>query len=249
MNENTESKVKTLTAAEFTKQLESYKSPVELKKYEKFFKFSDDKPLKNDRFIGVRMGKIFNLAKEYMDMELEEIEKLLNSPIHEVRVGAVSIMDYQARSRKSSVKQREELFNLYLRRHDRINTWDLVDRSVIYVVGSYLYDFKKPRDVLYKLAKSKVPMERRSAIVSTAYFIKHGEVEDTFKIAEILLNDKEDLIHKGAGWMLRTAGVKDRDKLIKFLNQYASSMPRVMLRYSIEHLDKKQKEIYIKMKE
>jgi len=148
------------------------------------------------------------LAKEFMDMPLTEVEKMLESPFHEMRVGAVSIMDFQARSKKIAESRRKKLFDLYIRRHDRINTWDLVDRSAIHVVGGYL--FGKPHKVLYKLAKSKKIPERRTAIVSTLYFIGKGDVEDAFKLAKIMLYDKEDLIHKANGWALRFAGDKDR---------------------------------------
>src|SRR5688572_8905100 len=201
---------------------------------------------KDDAIIGVRMGQIFALAKEFMDMPLPEVEKLLESNIHEVRVGAVSIMDFQARSKKTSEERRKELFDLYIRKHDRINTWDLVDRSAIWVVGSYLFD--KPRKVLYKLAKSKFMPERRTAIVATLFFIGRKDVDDAFKLAELLLNDREDLIHKGIGWALRYAGDKDRKKLVKFLDKHAATMPRVTLRYALEHFDKKQKEYYMDLK-
>jgi len=200
---------------------------------------------KTDGIIGVRMGHIFALAKEFMGMELDEVEKLLDHPAHEARVGAVSIMDFQARSKKTSNEQRKELFDLYMRRHDRINTWDLVDRSAIWVVGSYLLD--KPRKVLYKLAKSKFMPERRTAIVTTLFFIGRNDLEDAFKLAEIMLYDKEDLIHKANGWALRFAGDKDKKKLLKFLDTYAATMPRVTLRYAIEKMDKKTKEHYMNL--
>jgi 3-methyladenine DNA glycosylase AlkD len=191
------------------------------------------------------MGKIFALAKEFMNMPLDEVEKLLESDVHEVRVGGVSIIDFQARSKKTPAEQRKKLFDLYIKRHDRINTWDLVDRSAIYVVGSYLFD--KPRKVLYKLAKSKFMPERRSAIVATLYFIKMGDVDDALKLAEIMLYDKEDLIHKANGWALRYAGDKERKKLLGFLDKYAATMPRTTLRYAIEKMDKKTKEHYMKL--
>ncbi len=197
--------------------------------------------------MGIRMGHIFALAKEFMDMPLDEVETMLESPFHEMRVGAVSIMDFQARSKKTTEPRRKELFDLYLRRHDRINTWDLVDRSAIHVVGEYL--FEKPRKVLYKLAKSKKMPERRTAIVSTLYFIGKGDVEDAFKLAEIMLHDKEDLIHKANGWALRFAGDKDRKQLVKFLDTHAATMPRVTLRYALEHFDKKLREHYMSLKD
>jgi 3-methyladenine DNA glycosylase AlkD len=201
---------------------------------------------KDDSILGVRMGQVFALAKEFIDMALDEVEAMLESPIHEMRVGAVSIMDFQARSKKTTDQRRKELFNLYLRRHDRIDTWDLVDRSAPWVVGGYLMD--KPRTVLYKLARSKKMAERRTAIVSTLYFIGKGDVEDAFKLAETLLHDREDLIHKANGWALRFAGDKDRPRLKSFLHKHAATMPRVTLRYALEHFDKKQRERYLSMK-
>jgi 3-methyladenine DNA glycosylase AlkD len=203
---------------------------------------SDD----DDVILGVRMGQVFALAKEFMDMPLAEIEKLLENPIHEARVGAVSVMDFQARSNKATEARRKELFDLYIRHHDRINTWDLVDRSAPYVVGGYLFD--KPRKILYKLARSKKMPERRTAIVSTGYFIRQGDVDDTFKIAEMLINDEHDLIHKATGWMLRAAGDVDRQRLLNFLDKYATSMPRTTLRYATEHFDKKQRDKYLERK-
>lgn len=235
-----------MTAKQFVKKLEALRSATELKKIQRYFKTGEGQYGEGDKFIGVRMGQVFALAKEFMNMPPDEIEKLLESPIHEVRVGAVSIMDWQARSKKISAERRKELFDLYIKRHDRINNWDLVDRSAPYVVGGYLFD--KSRAILYKLARSRNMWERRTAIVSTFYFIRKGEIDDTFKIAEMLLNDKEDLIHKAAGGWLREAGKQDRPRLLRFLDQYAATMPRTFLRYAIEHLDKKQREHYLSMK-
>jgi hypothetical protein len=235
-----------MTAAEFIKKLKTYRSPEELKKVQRYFKTGAGEYGEGDEFMGVRMGQVFTLAKEFIEMPPVEIEKLLESPIHEVRAGAVSIMDWQARSKKIREERRKELFDLYIRRHDRINNWDLVDRSAPYVVGGYLFD--KPRDVLYKLARSKNVWERRTAIVSTYYFIRAGDVADTFKIAEILLHDHHDLIHKATGGWLREAGKKDPQKLLSFLDKYAGAMPRTALRYAIEHLDKKQRDYYMGLK-
>jgi 3-methyladenine DNA glycosylase AlkD len=179
-------------------------------------------------------------------MPPDEIEKLLESPIHEVRAGGLSIMDKQARSKKTPESRRKELFDLYLRRTDRINNWDLVDVSCPHVVGGYLFD--KPRDVLYELARSESLWERRTAIVSTSYFIRKGDVADTFRIAEMLLDDDEDLIHKATGGWLREAGKRDPERLSGFLNEHAATMPRTTLRYAIEHLDKEQRARYSSMK-
>jgi len=189
-----------------------------------------------DDYHGLAMGQIFGLARELQDMAPDEIERLLESPAHAVRVGAVSIMDFQARDRRRSSDRKRELFELYLRRHDRIDTWDLVDRSAIWVVGEYLVD--KPRDVLDRLAASDRPMERRTAILATFAFIRRNELDDAYRIAETLVDDPEDTIHKAVGWMLREAGKRDAARQAAFLEAHAATMPRVMLRYAIEKLDK-----------
>ena len=183
----------------------------------------------------IGMGQVFALAKEHMAMPLDEIERLLESDEHLAKVGAVSVMDFQARDRKTTAERKQELFDLYLRRHDRIDTWDLVDRSAIWVVGEHLRD--KPRGVLDELARSERPMERRTAILATFAFIRRGELEDAYRIAERLVDDPEDLVHKAVGWMLREAGKRDESRLRAFLDRHAATMPRVMLRYAIEKLD------------
>lgn len=231
----------TVTAKQFVQRLKAHSSPEEREKTLRYFKNTD-----GDQFIGVRMGQVFANAKEFIDMTPDEIEKLLDSKIHEVRAGGCSIMDKQARLKKTTPERRKELYDLYLRRHDRINNWDLVDVCAIHVIGGYLFD--KPRKVLYKLARSKNMWERRTAIVSTAYFIRQRDLDDTFKISELLLKDKEDLVHKATGWMLRFAGDKDRARLLSFLDEHAATMPRVALRYAIEKLDKKEREHYLSLK-
>jgi len=236
-----------VTAKQFIARLKELQSDVELEKIQRFFKSGVGQYSEGDVFIGVRMGSVFALAKEFMGMKPDEIEKLLESPIHEVRTGGVSIMDFQARDKKTTEVRRKELFDLYINRHDRINNWDLVDRSAPHVVGGYLFD--KPRKILYKLAASKNMWERRTSIVCTFYFIRKGDVDDTFKIAEMLLHDKEDLIHKAAGGWLREAGRKHSQRLMEFLDHYAIIMPRTMLRYAIEHFDKKPRDYYLSLKE
>jgi 3-methyladenine DNA glycosylase AlkD len=241
------SKAKTLTAQGFSVAMKALQSDKELEKIKGYFKTGKGEYGEGDQFMGVPMGKVFALAKTFVDMELDEIEKLLESPLHEMRAGGVSIMDFQARNKKTTESRRKELFQLYINRHDRINNWDLVDRSAPYVVGGYLFD--KPRNLLYKLAKSKNVWERRTAIVSTYFFIRQGQVDDTFQIAEILLHDKHELIHKASGGWIREAGKKDHKRLTDFLDKYAFIMPRIMLRYALEHFDKKHREHYMRLKE
>jgi 3-methyladenine DNA glycosylase AlkD len=236
-----------LSAEQFVEALTAFQSAEELKKIQRYFKSGAGEYGEGDVFMGVRMGQVFALANDFIDMPPDEIEKLLDSPIHEVRAGALSIMGKQAQHKKTPASRRKELFDLYLRRHDRVNNWDLVDLGALYVTGIYLFD--KPRDILYQLAQSENIWERRTAIISTAHFIRQGDVDDTFKIAEMLVNDPEDLIHKATGWMLRAAGDVDRPRLLSFLDQHAATMPRTLLRYSIEKLDKAQRAHYMNMKQ
>jgi 3-methyladenine DNA glycosylase AlkD len=234
------------TAQRFVEELETHRTPEQREKYRRYFKTGEGQYGEGDEFMGVRMGQVFALAKEFIEMPPEEIERLLESPIHEARAGAMSIMDKQGRRKKTPESRRKELFDLYLRRTDRINNWDLVDLGAPYVVGRYLAE--SPRDVLYELARSESMWERRTAIVATYYFIRQGDVADTFAIAGMLLEDEEDLIHKAAGGWLREAGKKDRQRLLNFLDEHAAIMPRTMLRYATEHLDKDQRAHYLTMK-
>jgi 3-methyladenine DNA glycosylase AlkD len=185
--------------------------------------------------LGLRMRDVFGLAAEFVEMPPAEIDALLDSDVHEVRVGALSIMDKQARRRRTPPQRREELFALYLRRHDRIDTWDLVDVACQHVVGGYLAD--RPRDVLYELARSAGPWERRTAIVSTLYFVRNGEVDDTFAIAALLVDDDEHFVRTAVGGLLREAGKKDPARLLAFLDEHAAAMPRIALRFATEKLD------------
>jgi 3-methyladenine DNA glycosylase AlkD len=235
-----------LTAKQFTNDLKKFQSDEEREKIQRYFKSGEGQYGEGDKFMGVKMGQLFALAKQYADMPIAELEQLLESDLHELRAGAISIMDKGSRSAKLPVERRKEFYELYMRRHDRINNWDLVDLGCLYMTGSYLYD--KPRQPLYKLAKSKNLWERRTAVLSTCYFIRKGDLDDTYKIAEMLLKDKEDLVQKAAGWMLRFAGDKDRRRLHTFLNEHAATMPRTMLRNAIEKFDKKDREHYLKLK-
>lgn len=237
---------KDLTARQFIIRLTALQSDDELKKIQRYFKSETGAYGEGDQFIGVKMGQLFELAKTAIAMPAKEIEKLLESPIHEVRAGALSIMDKASRDKTITEPRLKELYDLYMNRHDRVNNWDLVDLGCLHMIGSYLID--KPRKILYQLAKSKNIWERRTSILGTCYFIKKGETADTFKIAETLLQDKEDLIHKATGWMLRFAGDRDPKALRAFLDKHATTMPRTMLRNSIEKFDKKEKEHYMKMK-
>lgn len=230
------------SAERFVHELGEHQSDEELRKIQRYFKSGDGQYGEGDVFLGVRMGDVFKLAKRYIDMPPAEIERLLESPLHEVRAGGCSIMAKQAARKSTPDSRRAELYELYLRRHDRINNWDLVDLAARDVIGGYLAD--RPRDMLYELARSDSQWERRTAIYATSYFIRNGQLDDTFAIAELLLGDDEDLIHKAVGGWLREAGKHDRPRLLRFLDEHAAEMPRTMLRYAIEHLDAEQRAHY-----
>jgi 3-methyladenine DNA glycosylase AlkD len=234
------------SARAFTKRLMALQDDEELRKIQRYFKSGEGEYGHGDRFIGVRMGSIFALAKELVDMPIEEIEILLDNDIHECRVGALSIMAKQYPLKTTTEERRRELYDLYLHRHDRINNWDLVDLAAWHVVGPWLVD--KPRAVLHRLAKSRNMWERRTAILATFSFIKRGQFEDSLKIAKVLMADEEDLIHKAAGWALRVIGDKDRDVLNAFLDEHAAKMPRAMLSNAIEKFTPAEKAHYRAMK-
>lgn len=227
-----------LTAAQFAVRMQALQDPVELEKIPRYFKTGPGDYAEGDIFMGVRMGHVFGLAKEFIDMEPAEIEKLLDDPIHEMRAGACSIMSKQAARKQTSEQRRQELYDLYLRRHDRINNWDLVDLAGRQVIGARLTD--KPRDILYKLARSDDLWERRTAITA-ASVIHHGDLDDFYAIAGILLHDREDIINKCVGGWIRNAGKVDQPRMLAFLDEHAASMPRVTLSFAMEHLSKEQK--------
>ena len=224
---------------QFVAALKAIADPAAVARVARFFWPDPNGHSADNKVLGVSIGKIFPIAKKFADMPLADVEKLLESPYYEVRMGAASILDFQARNKRITPEQRKALFDLYVRRHDRINNWDLVDRAAPYVVGGYLAD--KSRAVLYRLARSRNPWERRTAIVSTYYFIRLGEVDDTFRIAELLVNDKHELVQKAAGSWLREAGKKDQKRLVQFLEKHAATMPRTVLRYATEKLSPAQR--------
>ena len=194
----------------------------------------------------IPMRQLFELAKDFVAASPEETEVLLDRPDHPPRVVAVSIMDFQARRKATPAARRRELYDLYLRRHDRIDTWDLVDRAAPHVVGGYLWD--KSREPLFRLAASPRWYERRTSIVSTWFFIRRGDLDDTFRIAEMLANDPEDLVQKAVGGWIREAGKRDEPRLRDFLDRHAATMPRTALRYAIEHLPPDTRDHYLNRK-
>jgi hypothetical protein len=194
----------------------------------------------------IPMGQLFALAKDFIGASPEQIEVLLDRPDHPPRVVAVSVMDFQARRKTTPDSRRRDLYQLSLRRHDRIDTWDLVDRAAPHVVGGYLWD--KSREPLYQLAASPHWFERRSSIVSTWFFIRRGDLDDTFCIAQILANDPHDLVQKAVGGWIREAGKRDEQRLRDYLDRNAPTMSRTALRYAVEHLLPEVRDHYLDLK-
>lgn len=195
-----------------------------------YFKTGKGEYGEGDTFLGITVPLQRQVAKKYQSLSLKSTLSLLHSSTHEERFVALEIlvMKYE----KGSTKEKQAIVRAYLKNLAYINNWDLVDTSAPYILGDYLFD--KPRKVLYTLAKSKNLWERRVAIISTSAFIRQGDFTDTFKIAEILLQDPHDLIHKAVGWMLREVGNKSQTAEEKFLRRHYKVMPRTMLRYAIE---------------
>ena len=197
-----------------------------------------------DVFIGVSVPEQRKVAKQFAHLPLDEIDKLLHSKVHEHRLTGLFILvaQYQAAEPQS----RKALARFYLARRRRINSWDLVDSSAAQILGQYLLD--ADRAVLYRLARSRNLWDRRIAMIATAAFIRAGEYRDTLNIAEVLLQDTHDLIHKAVGWMLREVGKRSPATAARFLDHYAATMPRTMLRYAIEKFPEKQRRAYLGMR-
>ncbi|MFH0713447.1 MAG: DNA alkylation repair protein, partial [Candidatus Micrarchaeota archaeon] len=199
---------------------------------QRFFKTGKGEYGEGDIFLGIQVPQLRLVAKQFAGISLKEIEQLLNSKIHEERMVALFILviQFQKAEKTKDAKLREIIFHFYLTNARLINNWDLVDLSAPNIVGNYLLN--KNHDVLFKMARSENLWEKRIAIISTFSFIRAGQFEDTFKIVEMLLNDKHDLIHKACGWMLREVGKRNQAALEEFLELHYSQMPRTMLRYA-----------------
>lgn len=222
-------------------QLKSLGTPEKAKASAWFFKTGKGQYGYGDVFYGVTVPEQRKVAKEFAGLSLAEIEKLLKHTVHECRLTGLLILVKQFQ--KADESQRQQIAQFYLDHLSCVNNWDLVDSSASSILGVYLID--KDRSVLYQLAKSADLWRRRVAIIATAAFINCGQFDDTLRIAELLLPDTHDLIHKAVGWMLREVGKKDRVVEEKFLAQHAATMPRTMLRYAIEKFPDHERKLYL----
>jgi len=220
-------------AAEVRRRLRALGSPEAAAFSQRFFKTGPGQYGEGDRFYGIKVGPMRQLAREFRDLSVDDIEQLLDSPWHEERLVALIVMVRRA-------AKDDAMCRLYLRKADRVNNWDLVDASAPAIVGP-----RCDARLLTKLAKSKMLWERRIAIVATQHLIRQNEFDETLRIAKLLLGDEHDLIHKATGWMLREVGKRDRDALAGFLDEHAARMPRTMLRYAIERFPEDERRAYL----
>ena len=211
---------------------------------QRFFKTGPGEYGEGDIFLGIRVPVLRELAKEYQAITIKETEHLLKSPIHEERLLALFILIRIYSKAEEIIKK--AIYELYLKNTKFINNWDLVDSSAEYIVGDFLLD--KGKNPLYQLARSKDLWDRRISIMSTFCFIKRRQYSETLKVAKTLLNDKEGLIHKAVGWMLREVGKRDLSLEEDFLKEHYKEMPRTMLRYAIEKFPETKRQGYLKGK-
>ena len=209
---------------------------------QRFFKTGPGEYGEGDIFHGIKVPVQRTIANKFHHLPLNDLQVLLKSKYHEERLIALLILVIKFKHADEAV--REKIFSFYLKNADNINNWDLVDLSADKIVGAFLID--KDKSILFKLAKSTDLWERRISMISTFYFIKNGIFEVTFQMAEILLNDKHDLIHKAVGWMLREIGKRDLQPEEEFLKLHYKKMPRTMLRYAIEKFPEAKRQAYLK---
>ena len=231
-----------LKLTDLKKELRSYSNKEKAKLLQGFFKTGPGEYAEGDIFLGVMVPQSRIVAKKYKELQFSDIRKLLYSKIHEERLIALFILIHNFQTKDNSQKQ---IFDFYLRSTKYINNWDLVDLSAHKIVGAYLFKNKKGSPLLKKLAKSKSIWERRIAVISTFYYINNNEFSESLEIARMLLKDDHDLIHKAVGWMLREIGKRSLETEEQFLKKHYKSMPRTMLRYSIERFPKKKRKAYL----
>lgn len=231
-----------MTVQTIQNRLKAMGDPERAANHQWFFKTGPGEYGEGDIFRGIRMPVLRKLAKEYQALSCAATTHLLQSPIHEERMLALLLL--VRRFARGDAGTRRRVYDLYLQHTDFINNWDLVDVSCHHIVGPYLMD--RDRTPLRRLARSASLWERRIAIISTLHYIRNDQYDDTLDIAEILLHDEEDLIHKAVGWMLREVGKRNLDAEEGFLRDHYPTMPRTMLRYAIEKFPEPKRQAYLK---
>jgi len=232
-----------MTTEDVIKDLSFYQNKEKAQLLQKFFKTAKGQYGEGDIFIGIIVPNQRIIAKKYKELTLTEIQKLLNSKIHEHRLTALFILTYKFPKANETLKKK--IVDFYLKNTKQINNWDLIDLSSVEILGEYFLEHPEYKKVLYKFAKSKNLWEKRISIISTFTLIRNLQFADSLKIAEMLLHDREDLIHKAVGWMLREIGKRDLKIEETFLNKHYQTMPRTMLRYAIEKFPEQKRKLYL----
>ncbi len=231
-----------LKLEELQKKIKSFANPTKAQLLQRFFKTGKGEYGEGDVFLGIVVPLQREISKGFVDLALIDLQKLIKSKIHEERMITLFILIKKYSKAKEEL-EKQKYFDFYLKNTKYINNWDLVDLSAPNIVGDYLID--KSRKVLYELVKSKSLWERRIAVLATFTFVRNKDFKDALKIAQILLDDKHDLIHKAVGWMLREIGKRDIAILEDFLQDKHKTMPRTMLRYAIEKMEEKKRKAYL----
>lgn len=234
-----------MTASLALADLRAFTKKARISDLARFYKTGPGEYAEGDLFLGGTVPQTRSVAKKYQNLELKEVEKLFNSPFHEARLCAAIILNHQFEKSKQP-RDRKKLFEFYLKqvKANHVNNWDLVDVSAPRM-GAYLSEIDDPMPLLLKLSKSKSLWERRVSMILTFALIRAGDLEPTIIIAETLLKDDQDLIHKASGWMLRELGKRDVMMLRRFLSEHAHEMPRTMLRYAIEKLPERERKQWL----
>lgn len=233
-----------MKAIDVKKELKKHVNLEKKEFFPRFFKTGPGEYGEGDVFLGVTVPHQRKIAKQFKQLPLTEVKSLLDSKYHEERLTGLFILVLQFE--KAAEKDQKTIANFYKKNISAVNNWDLVDSSAHKILGPYLIE--RDKKLLYTWSRSKDLWKRRIAIMTTFHFISKGHFEDTFQIAEKLLNDKEDLIHKAVGWMLREVGNKDLTSEEKFLKKHYKQMPRTMLRYAIEKFPEKKRKAYLNSK-
>ncbi len=260
-----------MTINDIGRELRKYASLERKKVNKRFFKTGKGQYGEGDKFIGVRVPNIRKVAKRFMEMELSDLEKILQSEIHEERLLALLILvEKNKRALKNgNCAEQKQIVDFYLRNKKWVNNWDLVDASAHYILGQAVFDGLKPKNILTELVDSSSMWDRRIGIIASWAFIKNGEVNLTLRLAKKLLADKEDLTHKAVGWMLRECwklgeavdkksvpdgpaswknkkGKMAQEKVEQFLIKNYNKIPRTTLRYTIERMDERKRKKFLK---
>ena len=243
-----------MTAENVQKELRVFASAERKKAVEWFFKTGKGQYGEGDIFLGVSSPDMRRVSRKYQDLPFAELQTLIASPIHEERSCALSILvqryekggERANRAPRANPEPRKTILDFYLHNMQYINNWDLVDCSAHKILGRAIYEGLQEVVILDRLAVSDILWERRIAIIATMYFIHKGQLEHTFRLAEKLLADREDLMHKAVGWMLREAWKKDPAAVETFLIKHYPQIPRTALRYAIEKMEETKRQRFLK---